>query len=303
MEAGKKEFKTFADLQKVVDQKKSKQLSTDALEKTASRTDNLSNNERINSILTNKIDPDPNQPRKFFNKTTLVDLTNSIRARGVDTPIIVRPSGDGRYKIVAGERRFRCSVAIGLKSIPAVIKDYSDAQSYIAALTENIQREDLHYLDESEAFKCMIDQGYVKDQGELAETLGKSNAYISSKLKILSLPQKLKDLIFTSDQITFTHAMLLQQIRNDNISLDMAKKIIAGELSTRKLEALISSGVLEKVNLPRPKSSFQPVQMKARSNGFDMTIKYRKDRPEDIMKIINVFEQKIVELKTQVKSD
>jgi ParB family chromosome partitioning protein len=295
----KKQLKTFADLYKVSTAIHEEQ----ALQRKADEQRDMIEEGLIPSVLdVSLIDPDPNQPRKFFSKTSLEDLTNSIRERGVDTPIIVRPASGGRYKIVAGERRFRGSIAAGLKSIPVTIKEYNDAEAYIAALTENIQREDLHYLDESEAFKSMIDQGYVKDQVELAERLGKSKTYVTYKFKILTLPQKIKDLIYDTDGISFTHARFLAQIQNEETAYQYAKKIVKGELTVQRLEELIASGAPGKGDQPRPKSSFQPVQMRQKSNGFDMTIKYRKDRPEDIIKIINIFKEKIIELESRVNN-
>lgn len=246
--------------------------------------------------------PDPNQPRKHFDKSSLDDLKNSISERGVDTPIIVRPIEDGKYKIVAGERRWRCSVALGLKTVPAIAKELNDAEAYMLALTENIQRESLHYLDESEAYKRMIDGGYVGDQKELAEKLGKSKGYISEKFKILSLPKEVKELIYASEAITFSHAVLLAQVKDSNISYDLAQKILKGELSVRKLETHLAAGDFERPNVPRHKSSFQPVQITPVSNGYNLTIKFRNDRPEDIVKIINVFEQKIDELKNNINN-
>ena len=257
---------------------------------------NLSPNEQVILHLeVSSIVPDPNQPRKHFD--SLEDLMNSIRERGVITPIIVRPTEDGKFKIVAGERRWRCSVNLGLKTIPAEAKELSDAEAFMLALTENVQRENLHYLDESSAFKKMIDEGYVKNQKELAEKLGKSKGYISEKLKILSLPQKIKDLIYASDAVTFSHAVLLAESQNSDLAFDLAQKVIKGEMSVRKLESSIASGAPDKTDAPRHKSSFQPVQIKPVSNGFNLTVKYRNDRPEDIIKIINIFEQKIIELK------
>ena len=261
----------------------------------------LSNNKFATNLNVSLIIPDPNQPRKHFNKSSLEDLSNSIRERGVESPIIVRPVEDEKFKIIAGERRWRCSVSLGLKTIPAIIKKLNDADAYMLALTENIQRESLHYLDESEAFKRMIDQGYVKDQKQLAEKLGKSKGYISEKFKILSLPHKVKALIYETDSISFSHAVLLAQVKDADTAFELAHKIPKGELPVRRLEALLSSGAAEKPENPRHKSSFQPVQIKAVTNGFNLTVKYRKDRPEDILKIINIFEQKIEELKNKSK--
>jgi len=260
----------------------------------------LSINKSVINLDVSLILPDPNQPRKHFDRSSMEDLTNSIRERGVETPIIVRPLPAGKFKIVAGERRWRCSVALGLKSIPSIIKELNDAEAYMLALTENIQRENLHYLDESEAYRKMMDEGYVKDQKELAERLGKSKGYISEKLKILSLPQTVKELIYISDAITFSHAVLLAQVSSNEVSYDLAQKIARGEMSVRKLDCLLAAGNCDKPDLPRHKSSFQPIQITPVSNGYNLTVKYRKDRPEDILKIINVFEQKINEFKNYI---
>ncbi len=264
--------------------------------------ENISDLKSYVNLNVSEIIPDPNQPRKFFDQSSLEDLSNSIRERGIETPINVRPEKDGKFRIIAGERRWRCAVSLGLKTIPSIIKEMNDADAFLLSLTENIQRENLHYLDESEAFKRMLDEGYVKDQKELAERLGKRKGYISEKFKILSLPQMVKQLIYTTDAITFSHALLLAQVKNSETTLELAHKIAKGELPVRKLEMLLLSGALEKPGNPRHKSSFQPVQIKPVSNGFNLTVKYRKDRPEDVLKIINIFEQKINELKSNFKS-
>lgn len=243
------------------------------------------------------LEPDPDQPRKCFNKQKLEELEASIRERGIEVPLSVRPTGDGKYKIISGERRWRCASNIGLQAVPVIIKSLNDKEAFIDALTDNIQREDLHYLDEAESFQKMIDRAYVKDQNELAGKLKKSLGYVSKKMAILSLPQKVKDLIYASEAISYSHAVLLATIDEEEKAYHLAQKIIKDNLPTRKLEQMISSAANLQPHLRRPKSSFHPIKIEPVTHGFNMTIKYRKDRPEDVVKIIATFEDKIAELR------
>ena len=138
-----------------------------------------------------KIFPDPNQPRKKFNQITLEELANSIAERGVLNPIIVRRVPEG-YKLIAGERRWRASKSLGKTHILAIVKEVNDAAAFAESLTENIQRDDLHYIDESEAYKLAIERKYFASQSDLAEKLGVQRSRVSERMKLQQLPVEVK---------------------------------------------------------------------------------------------------------------
>ena len=129
----------------------------------------------------------PEQPRKFFSEAELNDLKESIMEYGVLQPIIVKKNPGGNYFLIAGERRLRAAKLAGLTKIPAVIKDFDEKDAAVIAVVENVQREDLSYIEEAHAYKKLIDD-YGLTQGELASKIGKRQSTISNKLRILTLP-------------------------------------------------------------------------------------------------------------------
>ncbi len=177
------------------------------------------------------------QPRKIFNKENLDELSNSIRERGVVQPIIVRKSKEfnGKYEIVAGERRWLASQNAGLNEIPAVVIEANDIKALEFAIVENVQRSDLNPIEEAAGYKRLMNEfGY--DQEKVGKFIGKSRAHIANCLRLLSLPKDVINLI-EMGKITQGHAKVLVGLENANL---LAKKIVEKKLSVRQAENLVN---------------------------------------------------------------
>jgi len=185
----------------------------------------------ISSIVRNKY-----QPRKNFEKESLEELTNSIRERGIIQPIIVRKSGDqdGKFEIVAGERRWQAAQNAGLHEVPAIIIKADNLKSLEFAIVENVQRKDLNPIEEAEGYKKLIDE-FRYDQEKVAKFIGKSRTHITNCLRLLTLPQKIIQYVI-DEKISQGHAKILVGL--DNIEL-LADKVISKKLSVRQTEALV----------------------------------------------------------------
>ena len=195
--------------------------------KTSPNTNKL----KISEVIRSKL-----QPRKNFDKQYLEDLSNSIKERGVVQPIIVRNSKtqQGKYEIVAGERRWLASQNAGLNEIPAVIIEADDLKSLEFAIVENVQRHDLNPIEEAQGYLRLIDEfGY--DQDKVAKFIGKSRAHISNCIRLLSLPKNIIEMI-EMNQLSQGHAKVLVGLENSSL---IAKKIIEKKLSVRQAEALV----------------------------------------------------------------
>jgi len=195
--------------------------------KTTPRNNELS----LSDIVRNRF-----QPRKNFDKTSLEELSNSIKERGVVQPIIVRKSrqSSGKYEIIAGERRWLAAQHAGLHEIPAVIIEADDLKSLEFAIVENVQRHDLNSIEEAQGYQRLMDDfGY--DQEKVAKFIGKSRAHVANCIRLLSLPKDVIKLIET-EQLSQGHAKILVGLENSYL---FAKKIIKKKLSVRQSENLV----------------------------------------------------------------
>lgn len=177
----------------------------------------------------------PYQPRQVFAEEALNELADSIRESGVFQPIIVKKSIKG-YEIVAGERRVKACEKIGLKTIPALIRDFSDAEMMQIALLENLQREDLTAIEEAKAYEAII-ESLDLTQEELGKKLGKSRSHITNMLGLLKLPTAIQNLIL-EQKMTMGHARVLSKLNDNDQITSLAKKVVAEGLSVRALEKL-----------------------------------------------------------------
>lgn len=184
----------------------------------------------------NKIYPNGDQPRKVFDEEKIQTLSGSIKAYGVLQPIVVKPDDDGKYMIIAGERRYRASKMAQKESIPAVIKDLPIRDIMEIALIENLQREDLNPVEEALAYKSLIDNHHVT-QEEISEAVGKSRPHITNTIRLLNLKDEVLSMI-EYGEITAGHGKALLRITDLDKQLDIAKKIVEEELSVRATEAL-----------------------------------------------------------------
>jgi ParB family chromosome partitioning protein len=189
-----------------------------------------------NQLPTSDLIPNKFQPRKIFDESSLEDLTNSIKERGIIQPIIVRKSKDDNYKfeIIAGERRWLAAQKAGVHNVPVVITEADDLKSLEFAIVENVQRHDLNALEEAQGYKRLIDE-FDYDQEKVSKFIGKSRSYITNALRLLSLPIEILKFI-EERKITSGHAKILVGLDN---SVFIAKKIIEKKLSVRQAENFV----------------------------------------------------------------
>lgn len=192
----------------------------------------------IKYIPIESIRPNPYQPRKDFNKKALEELSQSIKSFGLIQPISVRKIQDESYELIAGERRLRASELAELEEIPAIVVDYKDNESAMVALIENLQREDLNFIEEAEGYNSLIvDHGFTQQQ--LAEKLGKSQSTIANKLRLLKLPEDIqKDLI--EHDLTERHGRALLKLPDEQLKREVLDKVIKNEFNVSKTENLVN---------------------------------------------------------------
>ncbi|MCM8781491.1 MAG: ParB/RepB/Spo0J family partition protein [Candidatus Omnitrophica bacterium] len=197
--------------------------------------------ERKNEIIyvqTDKIKPNPFQPREDFDNTSIEELAQSIKEKGVIQPLLVRRKGDF-YELIAGERRLRAAKILGINELPIIVKDVDDQDSLELALIENVQRQDLNPIEEAHAYQYLIDKFQVT-QEKISALLGKSRVSITNTLRLLKLPQEIKEEI-KKGRISFAHGRALLEIEDDNLKRLLAQETITKGLSVNELENLIKS--------------------------------------------------------------
>lgn len=201
-----------------------------------------------------RVAPHPDQPRRQFDAQALEELAESIRARGIIQPIIVRPTADGRYQIVAGERRWRAAQKAQLHQIPAIVRDFSETETLEIALVENIQREDLNPIEEAQAYRRLIDNFQHSQEG-LARIVGKSRSHVANLMRLLDLPDEVQELV-TEGRLSMGHgraligvpgcAALAREIADKGLSVRETERLVraarTGSGTARKTETSASSG-------------------------------------------------------------
>lgn len=193
----------------------------------------MSEENQIKMISINSIEPNKEQPRKYFDEDKLEELASSIKEHGIIQPLIVKQEED-YYVIVAGERRWRAARLAGLKEIPVIIQDYTTKELMEISLIENIQREDLNAIEEAKAYETLMNQ-FSLTQEELAGRIGKSRPAIANTLRLLQLDEKIQELIIQG-QITEGHGRAILRLPDKEAQLALAKKIIKDHLSVRETE-------------------------------------------------------------------
>ena len=189
-----------------------------------------------NKVLIKDLTRNKFQPRRQFAKESLEELTNSIKEQGVIQPIVVRPnkSSEGKYEIIAGERRWLAAQNAGLHEIPVVILNVDDLKSLEFAIVENVQRQDLNPIEEAKGYQRLVED-FNYNQEKLSKFIGKSRSYIANSLRLLSLPQEVH-LMVEQGNLSAGHARSLIGLNN---SVDIARKIIQKKLSVRQSEVLV----------------------------------------------------------------
>ena len=255
----------------------------------------VTNKVSIKDLTRNKL-----QPRKHFDKENLEELTNSIRERGVIQPIVVRPDKalDGKYEIIAGERRWLASQNAGLHEIPVVILNVNDVKSLEFAIVENVQRQDLNPIEEARGYQKLV-KDFNYNQEKLSKFIGKSRSYIANSLRLLGLPAEVLIMVETGD-LSAGHARSLIGINN---SVELAKKIIQKKLSVRQAEVLLrqfknkkfklvskkDSNILELQNSLEEKTGLSVSINNKKNNTGTITFEYRD--LEQLDKLINTIKK------------
>ncbi|AEE98072.1 ParB/RepB/Spo0J family partition protein [Mahella australiensis] len=197
---------------------------------------NETDEHEIQELRISDIDPNDLQPRKVFDENALSELAQSIKQYGVIQPITVKPVDD-RYMIVTGERRWRAARIAGLKTIPAIVKEFNTKEILEIALIENLQREDLNPIEEAMALKTLIDD-FDLTQEELAARVGKSRSAIANTIRLLNLPQSVQDMMMEG-LLSAGHARALLSVESEELQQNLAKSAVEKGLTVRELEELI----------------------------------------------------------------
>ena len=207
-------------------------------------------NDKIVEISLEEIKKNPYQPRTYFNEEKLNELKESIEKNGLLQPIIVKKAVKGYY-IIAGERRYRAFELLGKKEIPAIIKEMTDEEMMIFAVLENLQREDLSALEESESYKNLMDKMSLT-QEELAKKLGKSRPYIANSLRLLKLPAEIKNKL-EQGLISAAHARTLLSLKTKKAMEEVCALVIDRKMSVRELEEYVAK-LLKPKEIKKPKA-------------------------------------------------
>ena len=202
----------------------------------------------------NEIIPNKEQPRKTFDQTALEELADSIRQHGVLQPLLVRPLPNGAYQLVAGERRWRASRLAELKEVPVIIKELTDTEAMEIAIIENLQREDLNPIEEAEGLQTLIDKcGFTQE--EVATSVGKSRPAITNALRLLKLPEDVREMT-KKGEISAGHARALLSFDSQALMQEVAAKIVSDKLTVRDVEKLAKRPKTDETNkAPRRRDS------------------------------------------------
>ncbi|MEG1570045.1 MAG: ParB/RepB/Spo0J family partition protein [Clostridia bacterium] len=207
----------------------------------------------VRDIAIDDIDPNTAQPRREFDKEALEQLAQSIREAGVLSPILVVENGM-RYRIVAGERRYRACRLAGIENVPCIVRNLTNEQQMEAALIENLQREDLNAIEEANAIRSLMQEcGYTQEQA--AQKLGKSRSAIANMLRLLNLPKSIIDLVSAGD-LSAGHARVLAGLESEERQKELAHQCVLHDYSVRKLEELAKQSAV-----PEPKKAPAPTTM------------------------------------------
>lgn len=203
------------------------------------------NEDSIVRIPIHSIKPNPYQPRRFFNDDSISELASSIKKYGIIQPVTVRQIDENTYELIAGERRLRACSYAGMLKIPAIITDLSDNDSAVVALIENIQRENLSFMEEAEAYRNLLcNHGFTQD--ELAKKLGKTQSAVANKVRLLKLPCVVREII-KDNLLTERHARALLRLDSEEKQLKALEKITDENLNVAQTDELIDKMIMPKI--------------------------------------------------------
>lgn len=206
-------------------------------------------------ISISQIEPNANQPRTIFDEASLVELANSIRLHGVISPLILVKQDNGKYMIIAGERRWRAAKRAGLLTVPAIVRDYTPLQIKEISLIDNLQREDLNPIETARAIKQLMSE-YSYTQEQIADRIGKSRPAVANSLRLLNLTPSVIDLI-EKNLLSAGHARCLVTVSDPELQYKLANEAISNGLSVRDFEKLIKKATSIKQEKPAPVQSLE----------------------------------------------
>ena len=200
-----------------------------------------------------RIVPNPYQPRKEFESEALSELADSIRQYGVLQPLLVAPGEGGNYILIAGERRLRASIMAGLGTVPVIVSEYTTQQIAEIAMIENLQRKDLHYLEEAEGYETLVNTFHLTQEA-MAIRVGKKQSTIANKLRLLKLPASVREVLHESE-LTERHARVLLKLETEEAQKTILKKVLKDHLNVKQTESLVEKYLKEegKENKKKPR--------------------------------------------------
>lgn len=205
--------------------------------------DNTNDIQVKKTLRTSEIEPNRDQPRKFFSDEAIAALADSIREYGVLQPILVRPLGTGMYQIVAGERRWRAARMLGLDEVPVNIKELSDLEAMQIAIVENLQRENLNPLEEASGYSELIEK-FGMTQEKVAKLVGRSRSAIANAVRLLTLPESVQKMVESGD-LSAGHARALLSFDDEELLISTAQKAAGGGLTVRQVEKIAQKSTEE----------------------------------------------------------
>ncbi len=215
---------------------------------------------RVIQIPVGMIIPNPEQPRKIFTDSELGELTNSIREFGVLQPLLVKKAEGKKFILIAGERRLRAAKLAGLSRVPVIIKELQEPEAALIALVENVQREDLNFLEEAKAYKKLMDD-FNLTQGEIAKRVSKQQSTISNKIRILSLPEELQQMLM-ANKLTERHARALLKLTEESDRKKVLNRVIDNNLNVKQTEKLVEDVIANKEKVKRKKNKINYISYK-----------------------------------------
>lgn len=241
----------------IYDEEDELENNQEEIKQTATQNPTVKEIKGLNEININDIVPNPNQPRKHFDETALNELASSIKVHGIIQPIVLNEAEDGKYMIIAGERRWRAAKIAGLETVPAYVRRFTEKQVKEISIIENLQREDLNPIEAAKAIKQLMEE-YKLTQEAVSERIGKSRSVIANTVRLLTLPNEVVDMI-EMNKLSAGHAKILVALTDPIEQIKIATVAVNKKLSVRDIEKLVKN-----INHPskeRPKSE-QSIELK-----------------------------------------
>jgi ParB family chromosome partitioning protein len=264
----------------------------------------------IRSIPLAQLAPNPNQPRRAFDDASLDELAESIRARGVIQPLLVRPHATEaeRFEIVVGERRFVAAGRAGLAAVPCIVRPLDERETFILSIAENVAREDLSPLDEAAAYRRMLDAGYAAHQGEIAQLIGVHRTRVNHKLRLLELDPRIQEHIRQNPghTLSMTHLEALARLKPGDPQFSLYLAAVEQDISSREIQTRVEALLTR--DAPRPtapaRSAFvleSGARVVVYPNRYVVRIPRPPDPPLDLPHIIRDLEGILVELRSRLE--